>query len=122
MQMRKLDDGDVVHYVALQGDAYLEKEWPEHTDEMDVIWRIFLDRADAETYSHVIGHYEDRELETTIESCNFGFVITAAEKNGPRLSARKEVILRVDLSEMKADEHPKTCSVVYRYGTPNYLN
>jgi hypothetical protein len=110
-----------VFFLRIDDGIYVEKEYMEHVETVEYVWRIFLNKEHARHYGEAISHYEDR-VDISISERTFGNVLKVAEQEGPSMFRQDAAILRMDLSIMEEDSHPETVSSVYRFSTPNYLN
>jgi hypothetical protein len=117
----RIEKSAKVFFLKIEDGVYVEKEYIEHVETVEYVWRIFLDKQHSRHYGEAISHYEDR-VDISIAEREFGEIIKVAEKEGPKMFRQDAAILRVDLSIMEEDSHPETVSTVYRFSTPNYLN
>lgn len=117
----RINKNKKVYFLNIEGGIYVEHEYVENIEQVENVWRIFLDKDHARNYGEAISHYENR-MDVSIAEKNFGSILKIAENEGPKMYRSDNAILRLDLSMMEEDSHPETVSTLYRFSTPNYLN
>ena len=121
---REFDGNQKVHYVCVHSKFYLERDYGMSGPRTDFILRVFRSREEAARYAETVIEYEmEKPANVTIDMGAIGWIMSLANREGPRIRKQEGEALRVDMSRMPADEHPRTNSIVYRYdGKRRYYN
>lgn len=121
---KEFDGNQKVHYVCVHNKFYLERDYGMSGPRSDFVLRVFRNREEASRYAETVIEYEmEKPVNVHVDTGAIGWILSLASREGPRIRKQEGENLRVDISRMPQDEHPRTNSILYRYdGKRRYYN